>query len=341
LWLSAATSTEICSEIRNWLFISYFSASITEFGLSSSVIFPGHPENSPDFILEGEEITINFTADMALLVSSLNSGSNGNCYYIGTPGEAVLIDGGISCRETEKRLKRLSLSIKNVKAVFVSHEHGDHIHGVSTLCRKHHIPLYITPKTLAASGLRISEDLINTFSPTAPVTVGSLTITAFPKRHDACDPHSFVITTGQIHVGVFTDIGYTCENVVRHFQKCHAVFLESNYDEEMLERGRYPYSLKNRIRGGWGHLSNRQALKLFTEYKPAFMSHLFLSHLSRENNSPELAEQLFRKAAGRTEIVVASRYEQTPLFEITGTFHDLANSKYSRKMVRQAQLTLF
>lgn len=292
-------------------------------------------------VLQGRRITFNFTADMSLLVSSLNSGSNGNCYYIGTATEAVLIDGGISCRETEKRLKRLDLTIKNVRAVFISHEHGDHIHGVTTLCKKHRIPLYITPKTLVASGLKISEELINTFSTSVPVTVGGLTITAFAKRHDACDPHSFVVTTGEIHVGVFTDIGHACENVVKNFQRCHAVFLESNYDEDMLERGRYPWPLKNRIRGGWGHLSNRQALKLFTEYKPAFMSHVFLSHLSRENNSPELAEQLFRKVAGRTEIVVASRYEQTPLYEITGTFRDLAHSKYSRGMVRQAQLTLF
>lgn len=278
---------------------------------------------------------------MALLVSSLNSGSNGNCYYVGTTAEGVLIDGGISCRETEKRLKRLELTIKNVRAVFVSHEHGDHIHGVATLCKKHRIPLYISSKTLAVSGLKISEDLINIFTPAEPVTIGSLAISAFAKRHDACDPHSFVVTNGRVNVGVFTDIGYTCENVIRNFQRCHAVFLESNYDEEMLERGRYPYPLKNRIRGGWGHLSNKQALKLFAEYKPAFMSHVFLSHLSRENNSPELAAELFRKAAGRTEIIVASRYEQTPLYEISGTFHDLAHSRYSRNIVRQAQLTLF
>jgi phosphoribosyl 1,2-cyclic phosphodiesterase len=280
-------------------------------------------------------------AAMALMVSSLNSGSNGNCYYIGNGEEAILIDGGISCREIEKRLKRLELSLKKVKAVFISHEHGDHIHGVAALCKKHGIAVYITEKTLNSSRLNLREDLIKSFSAFQPVCVGNLTVTGFPKRHDASDPHSFVITNSNIHVGVFTDIGSACENVIAHFQKCHAAFLEANYDEEMLEKGKYPYSLKNRIRGGYGHLSNRQALRLFRDYKPAFMSHLFLSHLSRENNSPELAAELFRKAAGKTEIIVASRHEETCLYKITGEFHDLRNSTYSKVRAKQAQLTLF
>src|SRR5690606_31144455 len=224
---------------------------------------------------------------MALFVCSLNSGSNGNCYYIGNEEEAILIDGGISCRETEKRLKRAGLSLQKVKAVFVSHEHGDHIHGIPALTKKHKLPVYITSGTLPNCNFTIAEDLIYTFNAQEPVHIGNLIIRGFPKLHDARDPHSFIVSCKDVNVGIFTDIGSVCENVKHHFKQCHAAFLESNYDDHMLETGRYPYSLKNRIRGGKGHLSNVQAMRLFVDHRPSFMSHLFLSHLSRDNNSPE------------------------------------------------------
>lgn len=253
---------------------------------------------------------------MALLVASLNSGSNGNCYYVGNNTDAVLIDAGISCRETEKRMKKLGLSMKTVKAVFVSHEHGDHIKGVSTLANRYSLPVYITPKT-ATHGPKLIRHLSKTFKADVPVTIGELTITPFTKQHDAVDPYSFIVQYKGITVGIFTDIGIACEQVIHYFKQCHAAFLESNYDEALLENGRYPLHLKNRIRGGQGHLSNRQALELFKAHRPDFMSHLFLSHLSKENNSPELAKELFAEHAAGTEIIVASRYESTNVYTIT------------------------
>ena len=253
---------------------------------------------------------------MSLFVSSLNSGSNGNCYYIGNQEEAVLVDGGISCRETEKRMKRLGLSIKKVKAIFVTHEHGDHIHGVPTLSKKHKLPVYITARTLREGKLILDEDLIIPFRPYEPVSIGNLSITAFPKLHDAIDPHSFIVSSESVTVGIFTDIGQACDHVTKHFQKCHAAFLESNYDEEMLEQGTYPLMLKNRIRDGKGHLSNLQALQLFINHKPAFMSHLFLSHLSQNNNAPKIVKELFSKIAGHTKIIIASRKKETLLYQI-------------------------
>src|SRR6186713_1108489 len=120
---------------------------------------------------------------MSLQISSLNSGSNGNCYYISNQDEAVLVDGGISCRETEKRMKRLGLSMKKVKAVFVTHEHGDHIHGVPVLARKHKLAVYITKPTLQG-GRILLEGRVESFLPYEPVKIGNLTITAFPKLHD-------------------------------------------------------------------------------------------------------------------------------------------------------------
>ena len=253
---------------------------------------------------------------MSLFIASLNSGSNGNCYYIGNEQEAVLIDAGISCRETEKRMNRLGLSMHKVKAIFVSHEHSDHISGIPVLAKKYRLPVYITPPTLTKGGLYLEEHLAIPFAAFETVIIGSLHITAFPKMHDASHPHSFTITCNDITAGVFTDIGIVCENVVNHFRRCHAAFLEANYDEEMLDKGNYPYHLKRRIRGGNGHLSNKQAMELFTLHKPHFMSHLLLSHLSKNNNDPALVQQLFDSCADGVNIIVASRYEETAVYHI-------------------------
>lgn len=251
---------------------------------------------------------------MSVFITSLNSGSNGNCYYIGNEHEAVLVDVGISCRETEKRMKRLGLSIQKVKAIFISHEHSDHISGVPVLAKKYNIPVYITPKTLLYLRINPDEYQVIHFIAYKPVTIGDLVITAFPKFHDAIEPHSFVITCRDITIGVFTDIGAACEHLISHFSKCHAAFLEANYDDEMLDNGGYPYHLKRRIRGGQGHLSNKQALELFLVHKPAFMSHLLLAHLSKNNNNPQLVYDLFNSHANGTEVIVASRYEETAVY---------------------------
>ena len=256
---------------------------------------------------------------MSVFVSSLNSGSNGNAYFVGTPDEGILIDAGISRRETEKRLKRLGLAARKLKAIFISHEHGDHTHGVSALSRKYNIPVFITAKTLNAGRLEINEHLLRSFYTYEPITIGNFKITAFPKNHDAIDPHSFIVEINNICIGVFTDIGSACDHVVANFKRCNAVFLESNYDEDMLLRGSYPYHLKERIRGNFGHLSNEQALNLFINHKSEFLSHLFLSHLSQDNNSPRLVRDLFLKHSGKTEIIVASRQKESRLYHITQT----------------------
>lgn len=278
---------------------------------------------------------------MSLFIASLNSGSNGNCYYIGNQDEAVLIDGGISCKETDKRLKRLGLSIKKVKAVFISHEHGDHIHGVNGIAKKYQLPVYITAKTLQHGKLAVNENLINIFQPYHQIQIGNISVTAFPKHHDACDPHSFIVSSNTVKVGIFTDIGLPCEHVINHFAQCHAAFLEANYDEAMLEGGNYPIYLKERIRGGKGHLSNKQAAKLFVDHKPSFMSHLFLSHLSRENNNPKLVQDLFKKIAGKTEIIIASRSKETRLYHIRNTQGTIRKPARSYKPDFKFQLSLF
>lgn len=255
---------------------------------------------------------------MSLFISSLNSGSNGNCYYVGNEREAVLVDAGISCRETETRMERLGLSMEKVKAIFVSHEHTDHIRGIPVLAKKYGLPVYITPGTARGCRFSLRGYTVKSFGATEPVVIGELAVTAFEKHHDASDPHSFVISYDGIKVGVFTDIGAACDRLVHHFKDCHAAFLEANYDEEMLDKGRYPVYLKNRIRGGKGHLSNKQALSVFKAHRPAHMSHLLLAHLSKENNCPRLVHRLFSEHAHGVEVVVASRFAETPVFRVTG-----------------------
>lgn len=275
---------------------------------------------------------------MSLYIASLNSGSNGNCYYIGNGKDAVLVDAGISCRETEKRMARLNLSMKNVRAVFITHEHIDHIKGVDVLAKKYNIPVYITDKTLAGCRLSLPKDQVKTFVASVPVVINKLSVTPFIKVHDAAEPHSFIIEGNGVCVGVFTDLGIACENLVYHFGRCHAAFLEANYDSNMLEYGRYPVHLKNRIRGGQGHLSNEQALKLFRFHRSEKLSHLLLSHLSKENNDPRLVSDLFEQHANGVHIAVASRFEETVVYHIIDK-----SSKQSNAAIPQpiTQATLF
>lgn len=256
---------------------------------------------------------------MSLYITALNSGSNGNCYYVGNDKEAVLIDAGISCRETERRMKRLELDISKVKAIFISHEHSDHISGVRVLSKRYKLPVYITPGTLINSRLDRTNPFLVKLIPHEPVTIGSLSITAFPKKHDANDPQSFIVRQKDICIGIFTDIGVPCEQVIKHFNCCDAAFLEANYDDKMLAEGMYPYYLKQRISSDIGHLSNLQALSLVQEHRSASLSHIFLSHISQENNDHDLIKDLFHSNISDIEIVMTSRHEEIPVYEISKT----------------------
>ncbi|HEX7848034.1 MAG TPA: MBL fold metallo-hydrolase, partial [Chitinophagaceae bacterium] len=157
---------------------------------------------------------------MSLYITSLNSGSNANCYYIGNRHEAILIDAGLSCRETEKRMKGLGLSMERVRAIFVSHEHSDHITGVPGISKKYKLPVYITQPTFTNSHIPVATELIRSFAHAKTITIGQLSIVPFSKSHDASDPHSFMVSGNGVNIGVITDIGHACKKVVKYFSQC-------------------------------------------------------------------------------------------------------------------------
>jgi phosphoribosyl 1,2-cyclic phosphodiesterase len=278
---------------------------------------------------------------MALYFTSINSGSNGNCYYIGNETEAVLVDVGLTCKEVEKRMSRLGLSIEKVKAIFISHEHSDHIKGLAVFAKKYKLPVYISRATLKSSRLSLDEN--NTFglSHTQTIQIGKLNITAFSKFHDAADPYSFTVECNEVRVGVFTDIGAVCDRLVTQFKCCHAAFLEANYCANMLANGRYPYFLKQRITSGRGHLSNAQALELFLNHRPDYMTHLLLSHLSKDNNDPLLVEEMFNNVAGNTLIKIASRDRESEVYFISNAAKPENTYCFDPSLYQPEQLNLF
>lgn len=274
---------------------------------------------------------------MSLFITSLNSGSNGNCYYIGNKKEAILVDCGISCREVEKRMLRLHLDIGLVKAIFISHEHSDHIKGIEVLCKKYQIPVYCTFVTAQHCAFATNFSQLNYFTNGDMVVIGELAVQSFFKKHDASDPCSFFISFKDTKVGVFTDMGVACTNLIHHFSQCHAAFLEANYDKEMLAAGVYPWHLKKRISGGLGHLSNDEALSLFTNHRSSSLTHLILAHLSKNNNCPNKLAELFSPYAQEINVIVASRNSETPLFEIGPK--EFYVEKENRPMYVQAQFS--
>lgn len=276
---------------------------------------------------------------MHINICSLNSGSNANCYYVGNENEAVLIDTGLSCRETEKRMTGLGLSMDTVKAIFISHEHSDHVTGLAAISKKYQLPVYITEATLGNCKVPVDENLVQYFQQTKPVNIGNLKITSFKKNHDAADAHSFMISGYGINIGVITDIGFACKKVIKYFGQCHAAFLESNYCDTMLANGNYPYYLQERISSDVGHLSNAQAVELFKHYRSEHLQLLILSHLSKNNNKPELVENIFTPHAGSTKIIVASRYEASPVYRIEGS--PVLTLRKQKQVKHENQLSLF
>jgi len=242
-----------------------------------------------------------------LEICALASGSNGNCYYIGNDTEAILIDAGIFYKRLVERLDDADLDISKIKAIFISHEHADHVQGVRVCCKKLNVPVYFNQKTFKNLPHKNQPQYVSYFEPEIPQSIGSLIITPFRKMHDAADACSFTVECQGKNIGVMTDIGIANESVQNEFSKCHAVFLETNYDKEMLWQGFYPERIKHRVDSDHGHLSNIQALELVKNCASADLKHIFLSHISKDNNTIELALQTFAEFNGRYRLIPTSR----------------------------------
>ncbi len=249
-------------------------------------------------------------------ICAIASGSNGNCYYVGNQTSAILVDVGIYTKRVLERMERVKLDIQKVKAIFISHEHADHMRGVKVLSKKHSIPVYMTSTTYHNSWHPNRPQHFKVFNPNEPITIDDITVHPFIKNHDAAEPCSFRVEVNGKNIGVMTDIGAPCINLESHFKQCDAAFLESNYDEEMLDNGKYPYPLKERVKSDLGHLSNRQAVEFASQHIPEQMELLLLSHLSGDNNTPQKALLAFSKLTQKAKIELTFRHKPTKVFTL-------------------------
>lgn len=240
------------------------------------------------------------------------SGSNGNCYYIGNAMRGILIDAGVSVRTIRKRLGDIGIGFENLYGIFVTHDHYDHVKAVSKLSEKHNIPVYTTPAIFEGINRipHVRPKLYNSrknITVNEPVHLGEFTITAFPVSHDATESLGYTIEYRNERFTLATDLGYICENSAEHIRKANFLVIESNFDDEMLENGSYPEFLKRRINCETGHLSNNETAEFLSENYHAGLKHIFLCHLSRQNNTPEKAyETTAEKLKSKGIIVVSS-----------------------------------
>ena len=256
-----------------------------------------------------------------LRICALASGSNGNCYYIGNTSGALLIDAGISCRQIVQRSEALGIDLHAVDAILVSHEHTDHIRGIEQLSRRFNISVFINKETLANAHLLLDKKLIYFIEPDSKLQIGGFEVDIFSKLHDAANPASFMISYAGKNISVLTDIGKPCANVIQRLAQSDAVFLEANYDEQMLLQGAYPHHLKKRISGGLGHISNYEAGLLVLEHATPRLKHVFLSHLSENNNDPELAYTTFtallrQRKDLEIKAIMTSRHAATEIYTL-------------------------
>ena len=249
---------------------------------------------------------------------SLQSGSNGNCIYVEADGVGVLFDAGISGIQALRRLARHRRDIRNVSAVIISHDHSDHVRCAGVYHRKFGLPLMMSRTTRQAADAQLGKVAnVRCFTPGESLTIGPMTVHTLPTAHDAADGAAFVVEHGGKRLGILTDLGHPFDGLGRWIESLDAMYLESNYDPDMLQRGPYPPHLKARIRGDGGHLSNDEAAGLVGRHAGAGLQWVAMAHLSEENNRPELARQAYHRFVDRDlPIHLAWRYEPSEEFRI-------------------------
>jgi phosphoribosyl 1,2-cyclic phosphodiesterase len=227
---------------------------------------------------------------MSMRFSSLGSGSEGNALLVAVGRTQILMDCGFGLQDTLSRLARLGVSPGQLSGIVVTHEHGDHISGVARLARKYKLPVWLTHGTLHSQINAFADiDDIREIDPQLAFTIGDIEIIPYPVPHDAAEPVQFVFSDGMRRLGVLTDTGCSTAHIEQTLSGCHALVLECNHDTEMLMNSDYPYSLKQRVGGRFGHLNNQEAAAILARLDVSRLQHLIAAHLSRRNNTPELA----------------------------------------------------
>lgn len=226
----------------------------------------------------------------------LASSSKGNAIFIGTSSTKILVDVGVTGKKLETLLERIDEKLEDVDAIFVTHEHSDHVAGVGVVSRKYDIPIYATEKTWDymlhshRSKLgKIKQHNIQVVYPSEDVFVNEVKVTPFNIIHDAAQPVGYKICIGDEKIAVATDLGCVTEEILNNLQGCNRILLESNHDVKMLKEGSYPYHLKQRVLSDCGHLSNENCGKFLVLLNSEDLEEVYLGHLSEENNIPELA----------------------------------------------------
>jgi phosphoribosyl 1,2-cyclic phosphodiesterase len=247
---------------------------------------------------------------MPVRFASLGSGSKGNATLIDNGSTCVVIDLGFTIKETVRRLSRLGLMPQDVDAILVTHEHADHIHGVAGFARKFGTPVYLTPGTYRHKQMG-ELPFLNKINCHSSFEVGSLSITPVTVPHDAKEPCQYLVSSKGITIGILTDLGHITPHVRDKYRECDALLLECNHDVTMLQDGSYPYQLKQRVAGDYGHLNNVQAAELLDTINLERLRHLIISHISGENNLPNLAQDAVQPLlSGWTgSLLVASQEE--------------------------------
>ena len=218
--------------------------------------------------------------------ASLGSGSRGNATLVEVGDTHIMLDCGFSCSEAQKRLARLDLEASDIDAILVTHEHSDHISGVARFSRRFGTPVWMTAGTAAVhKGGELAS--LHVFSSHQKFSIGEIDIQPFPVPHDAREPCQFVFSSSGIRLGVLTDAGSVTSHMVNALSRSDALLLEFNHDAKMLAEGPYPSSLKHRVGGDYGHLSNQQAVDLLEKLDTSQLQHLVIAHISEKNNCPE------------------------------------------------------
>jgi phosphoribosyl 1,2-cyclic phosphodiesterase len=248
----------------------------------------------------------------------LGSGSEGNALVVRVGPTCLLLDCGFSLSETVSRLDRLGLQAGQLSGIVVTHEHGDHISGVARLARKFNLPVWLTHGTLRTQkgfdGLAVTE-----INPHLPFTIGEVLVQPYPVPHDAAEPVQYVFSDGVRKLGVLTDAGSATPHIEETLSGCHALVLECNHDAGMLASGDYPYHLKQRVGGRFGHLNNDAAAALLGRLDNSRLQHIVAAHLSSKNNLAELAVRALGSVLGRAadQVAVATQEHGLDWLEIT------------------------